>query len=154
MLRRLCTLGLAFALAAPGWADSKPLPPKGNCAVCGMYVANFPDWAAAVVFKDGAQAWFDGPKDLFHYLLDLKRYAKKRSGADIDAILVKDYYALKHIDARKAFFVLRSDILGPMGQELVPFATEAEAKAFLKDHKGQRILSFPDVTQAALKSLE
>lgn len=155
MKQRLCSLGLAaLAATSSGWAGAKPLPPKGNCAVCGMYVANFPDWAAAVVFKDGTQAWFDGPKDLFNYLLDLKHYAAKRREADIETILVKDYYALKHIDARKAFFVLRSDVLGPMGQELVPFATEADAKGFLKDHRGQRILRFPEVTQAALKSLD
>lgn len=132
----------------------KTSKPKGNCAVCGMYVANFPDWAASITFKDGAQAWFDGPKDLFTFLLALRRYAPKRTASEIITIQVKDYYGLKAIDARKAFFVLGSDVMGPMGKELVPFATEAAARDFLKDHRGRKILAFQEITSAAMKELE
>jgi nitrous oxide reductase accessory protein NosL len=128
--------------------------PKGNCAVCGMYVANFPDWAAVVTFKDGTQAWFDGPKDLFNYWLDLKRYAAKRNAADITSVQVKDYYGLKHIDGRAAFYVIGSDVMGPMGKELVPFASEAAARDFLKDHRGQRVLTFKEITSATLSGME
>ena len=119
-----------------------------------MFVANFPEWAAAITFKDGTQAWFDGPKDLFTGLLDLKRYAPGRHPEDIAAILVRDYYGLGFIDGRQAFYVLGSDVLGPMGRELVPFATEAAARDFLKDHKGRKVLAFQDVTPALLKGLE
>jgi nitrous oxide reductase accessory protein NosL len=141
-------------------AGTKPAPspngpiPQGNCAVCGMYVANFPDWAAVITFKDGAQAWFDGPKDLFTCLLDLKRYAAKRSPTDIASIQVKDYYGLNYIDGRKAFYVIGSDVMGPMGKELVAFATDAGARDFLKDHRGQRVLAFQDITPGTLKDLE
>ncbi len=142
------------------WAGPKPsqnpkaLVPKGNCAVCGMYVANFPDWAAVVSFKDGGTAWFDGPKDLFTYLLDLKRYAGKRNPSDITAIQVKDYYGLKHIEGRKAFYVFGSDVLGPMGKELVPFATETSAREFLKDHHGRKVMAFHEITLETMKELE
>jgi len=141
-------------------AGSKPAPnskqalPKGNCAVCGMYVANFPDWAASISFKDGSQAWFDGPKDLFTFLLDLRQYAPKRSPADITEIRVKDYYGLKHIDGRRAFYVLGSDVMGPMGKELVPFATEASARDFLKDHRGQKVMAFQEITPGIMKGME
>jgi nitrous oxide reductase accessory protein NosL len=151
-----------FLLSLPAglWAGSQPSQPskgpipKGNCAVCGMYVANFPDWAALVTFKDGSQAWFDGPKDLFNYLLDLKRYAAKKNPADITAIQVKDYYGLKHIDGRTAFYVIGSDVMGPMGKELVPFTSEASARDFLKDHRGQRILTFKEITSTTLSGME
>jgi len=133
---------------------SKGPTPKGNCAVCGMYVANFPDWASVITFKDGSQAWFDGPKDLFNFLFDLKQYATKRSPSDITAIQVKDYYGLKLIDARKATFVIGSDVMGPMGKELVPFATEASAREFLKDHRGLKAYAFQEVTASVLKNME
>jgi nitrous oxide reductase accessory protein NosL len=151
---------LLMGLAAVLSAGSKPSPnpkgtvPKGNCSVCGMYVANFPDWAAAISFKDGAQEWFDGPKDLFTFLLDLKRYAAQRNPSDISAVQVKDYYGLKHIDGQKAFFVIGSNVMGPMGKELVPFATEAGARDFLKDHRGQKILTFQEITTGVLKGME
>jgi nitrous oxide reductase accessory protein NosL len=156
----LILASLLLSVASLLSAQSKPAQkakgptPKGSCAVCGMYVANFPDWAAVVSFRDGTQAWFDGPKDLFTYLLDLKRYAAKRNASDITAIQVKDYYGLKHIDARRAFYVLGSDVMGPMGKELVPFATEAGAKDFLKDHRGQKVLPFQEISVDTLKGLE
>lgn len=161
MTRPLCCLliilllGLAPTLRASGPpATAKGLTPKGSCAVCGMHVPKFPEWAAVVIFQDGAEAWFDGPKDLFTYLLDLRRYAPRRRPQDITSIQVKSYYNLKHTDARKAFYVLGSDVMGPMGKELVPFATEPQARDFLKDHRGQKILSFQEITQATMKALD
>ena len=41
-----------------------------------------------------------------------------------------------------------------MGKELVPFGRPADAHAFLKDHKGKRVLRFSDVTPNILKSME
>ena len=148
--------GLASVLSAGTTPSPKPKGPipKGNCAVCGMHVANFPGWAAVASFTDGTLAWFDGPKDLFTYLLDLKQYAAKRSPSDIGTIQVKDYYGLKHIDGRTAFYVIGSDVLGPMGKELIPFATEASARDFLKDHRGQRILPFQEISLATMKGLD
>jgi nitrous oxide reductase accessory protein NosL len=157
-LLSLTALFLTCSALLLAGSNSSLLPkkagPKGNCAVCGMYVANFPDWAACITFKDGSQAWFDGPKDLFTFLLDLKRYAPKQNASDIVEIKVKDYYGLKPIDGRKAFFVLGSDVLGPMGRELVPFATEASARDFLKDHRGQKVLAFQEITLGILKGME
>jgi nitrous oxide reductase accessory protein NosL len=61
---------------------------------------------------------------------------------------------LKHIDGRAAFYVIGSDVMGPMGKELVPFASEAAARDFLKDHRGQRVLTFKEITSATLSGME
>ena len=61
---------------------------------------------------------------------------------------------LKNIDARKALFVLGSNVYGPMGKELVPFEKASDAQAFLRDHQGKKVLSFGEITPAILKSLE
>ena len=58
------------------------------------------------------------------------------------------------MDARTAWFVVGSDVLGPMGHELVPFAREAEAREFLRDHRGKQVLRFAEVTPALLKALD
>jgi copper chaperone NosL len=45
---------------------------------------------------------FDGAKDFFKYLLDLKKYEPRRSRADIQAMGVTDYYGTARIAAQTA----------------------------------------------------
>ena len=44
--------------------------------------------------------------------------------------------------------------MGPMGHELVPLATKADAEDFLKDHLGTRILRFDDVTPEIIAKVD
>jgi len=74
--------------------------------------------------------------------------------ADVAAIYVTEYYDLKFIDAHTAYFVIGSDVCGPMGRELIPFETLDDAKAFMKDHKGERILRFENVRERTIKKLD
>jgi len=137
-------------------ADRKPVTPtaKDRCPVCGMFVAKYPDFVAQVIYTDGAYAVFDGAKDLFKYLLNLQAYAPARQPSEIGAIFVTDYYSLTPIDGKRAWYVLGSDVYGPMGRELIPFGSETEAKGFLVDHKGKRLLRFAEVTAEVLKGLD
>lgn len=79
---------------------------------------------------------------MFKFLGDLAKYAPGHRKDDITGIYVTDFYNLERIDARQAIFVIGSDVLGPMGHELVPLASKADAHDFMKDHKGKRVLSF------------
>ncbi len=146
----------ALLAGAASAAEYRPVAPAvtDKCPVCGMFVAKYPDFLAQVVYRDGTYAVFDGAKDLFKYLLNLQRYAPSRRAADIGANYVTDYYALTPIDAKRAWYVIGSDVYGPMGRELIPLGTEREAKEFLADHKGSRLLRFEDITTAILKELE
>jgi copper chaperone NosL len=150
-------LGVILVLAASVLAaDERPPKPsaKDKCPVCGMFVAKYPEWIAQIRYKDGFQVYFDGAKDFFKYYHDLNRYQPARSRADIAFMGVTDYYTVRPIEAAKAFYVLGSDIYGPMGRELIPFEKEAEAREFLKDHKGKNIYRFNQITQEILKSLD
>jgi nitrous oxide reductase accessory protein NosL len=128
--------------------------PTDKCPVCGMFVSKYPDWVAQAIYRDGSYSLFDGAKDLFKYLLDPKRYAPTKRADELAGLYVTDYYALTPIDARKARYVIGSDVLGPMGREAIPFAKEAEAQEFLRDHKGKRLLAFSEVTAEVVKGLE
>ena len=139
------------------WAEPPPLPvpgPKDTCPVCGMFVSLYPDWVATVVYQDGHAHHFDGAKDLFKYLLNLPKYAPGHNRDDIARIAVKEYYGLSRIDAHSAWYVIGSDVLGPMGHELVPLTSEEEAKEFLRDHHGRRIIRFDEVTPLLLEQLD
>jgi copper chaperone NosL len=45
-------------------------------------------------------------------------------------------------------------IYGPMGRELIPFEKEADARAFMKDHKNTMVLKFIGVTPSILRNLD
>ena len=141
---------LALLAATPGRA-AQPLPPPGpreRCPVCGMFVAPHPTWVAALRRADGAIEYFDGPKDLFR-----RMFAAPESGRRGEPF-VTDYYRTEPIAARGAWFAVGGDVLGPMGRDLVPFATESEARGFLKDHGGTRVVPFTGVTPDLLRALE
>lgn len=140
-------LSTALPAMGGGTATEPPSKPgkKEKCPVCGMFVYKYPDWIAAIVLPTGEDLYFDGAKDMFRYLKD-------NPGNDAVA-WVTEYYGLRMIEARKAFYVLGSDVYGPMGHELVPFATRQEAGEFKADHKGKRVLTYEEVDAAILKGL-
>lgn len=148
---------LMLALAVPAWAAAPVFPsprPHDLCPVCGMVVSKYPAWTASVQYRDGHVHFFDGAKDLFKYLRDLPRYAPDHRSDAIVAIGVTEYYGLTRIDARQAWFVIGSDVLGPMGHELIPLASRADAEEFLRDHKGRRILRFDEVKRGVPERLD
>lgn len=150
----LAVLILSIEAPAAPSAQFVPPAPRDKCPVCGMFAAKYPDWIAEVLFKDGSYAVFDGAKDLFKYLAGLKQYAPGKERKDIGSILVNDYYAVRPINGFEAYYVVGSDVLGPMGRELIPFEREQDAREFMKDHRGGKILRFNDVTPAVIRSLD
>ena len=146
-----------LAGASPLWAQGKNAVkpgPKDKCPVCGMFVAKYPDFIAVVTFKDGTHAFFDGVKDMMKYYFNLQKYNPSKKRDDISQTHVTDYYSLGSIDGFKAFYVSGSEIYGPMGKELIPFEKEAEAREFLKDHKGKAVLRFKDIHKDVMKGLD
>lgn len=153
----LWTVAWAYVAAGQGAALSVPVPkpgPMDMCPVCGMMISKYPNWVATLVWKDGRPQHFDGAKDMFKYLQALPKYAPGRRREAIDFIVVTEFYNLEKIDARRAFYVIGSDVMGPMGHELAPLATRADALDFVKDHKGKRILSYDQVTPEIIAQVD
>ena len=167
--RRLLLAALAASLlAAPARAASiedtkNPAPklhlPKPHehdaCPVCGMFPARYYEWIGTIVFKDGKAVHFDGAKDLFKFWLNMKKYdTGGHTQKDVKEIGVTAYYSTEMIDARKAWYVIGSDVLGPMGHELIPHPDLYDAKEFMKDHHGKAIIRFQDVDMPMLLGLD
>ncbi|HSH12538.1 MAG TPA: nitrous oxide reductase accessory protein NosL, partial [Desulfurivibrionaceae bacterium] len=121
-------------------AADKPQPQsiaeKASCGVCGMYPARYPQWQTQIIFNDGTMVPFDGAKDMFKYLLNMVEYNKQRQRAEVAAIWVRDYADGGWLDGEAAFYVVGSTVMGPMGQELVPFATTEAAQKFQGNNGG------------------
>lgn len=120
------------------------VPKDAKCPVCGMFVAKNPQWAA-MIEVNGKAFYFDGAKDMFKYMLIERNH--------FDTTSVTNYYKLTKLNAKEAFYVIGSNVYGPMGAELIPFASEKDAQTFAKDHDGKKIVSFDEIDEALLKSL-
>lgn len=130
-----------------------------KCPVCGMFTYKYPRWAAQIFYEenDVKKHWsFDGVKDLMKFYFNSSKWGNypiaKRT--NITKILVTDYYTQKGIDGTKAFYVIRSDIFGPMGHELIPFKSMEDAKTFKKDHFGTMIIKFSDIKENEVYKLD
>ena len=110
------------------------------------------NWLAQIRLVDGTVMFFDGVKDLLVFHFNPGGYSQA-SGQGIGEIWVKDYYSLQWVDGRAAFYVIGSDVYGPMGKEFVPFATREAAANFAKDHKGEKILGFAEITDELVQSM-
>jgi copper chaperone NosL len=106
------------------------------------------------MFRDGSRVYFDGVKDLMKFYFKVPHYQPGKSQGELIVLYVTDYYSLESIEGTRAYYVIGSDVFGPMGKELIPFGKEAEAREFLKDHKGKRMLRFQEITPEILKPLD
>jgi nitrous oxide reductase accessory protein NosL len=115
-----------------------------KCPVCGMYVYKYPKWVTQIFYENKHYS-FDGVKDMMKYYFSHKKGIKE--------ILVRDYYTQKVIDASTAFYVIGSDVYGPMGNELIAFSDEKGAKVFYFDHKAKKVLRFNEIDADLVNSL-
>lgn len=132
------------AAATVGLPDGSKLDLSVPCPVCGMKPEESKLGPAAAVFKDGKVVGFDAPGDMFRYVLDPKKYG-------FEAGNVKDLFVTEHgtknfIDAKKALYVVGSDVTGDMGPEVVPFSKKEDAEKFKSEHHGKNVASYVQIT--------
>lgn len=125
-----------------------------KCPVCGMFVYKYPKWVSKISMDDKKEFYFDGVKDMMKFYFEAEEYSDKYTQKNFENIEVTDYYTLKSLDAKKAWYVQGSTIYGPMGHELIPFDTKENAQAFASDYSGNQILSFKDITYQIIYDLD
>jgi len=125
--------------------DTIKITKDDKCPICGMFVYKYKKWAAQIYYED-THYTFDGVKDMMkYYFMHIDNISK---------ILVTDYYSQDVINAYKAYFVVGSDVYGPMGDELIPFKNKSEAEVFSADHKALKILKFSDIKKKEVYKLD
>ena len=126
------------------------IPEDAKCPVCGMFVSKFPKWVAQIQLQDGHNHYFDGVKDMMKFYFNPTKY-HAHSNEQILQMNVTDYYNLESTNGKKAYYVLGSNVYGPMGEELIPFKNEDEAKKFMTDHFGKKVVSFDEIKEEMIK---
>lgn len=122
-------LVLAIALVAACKHDG------ARCARCGMKIDPTSPWNADVDAEH-----FDTPRCALATWVEHGKHGTVR---------VQDYYDRTFHPADDVRFVVGSDVIGPMGPELVP-VDPARVTKFEKDHGGTRALALADIDQKAL----
>jgi copper chaperone NosL len=106
-----------------------------RCARCGMKIDPASPWNAEL---DAER--FDTPRCALATWLD---------GGKHGTVRVQDYYDRALHPASDVRFVIGSDVVGPMGPDLVP-VDAARVGKFEKDHGGTRALALTDLDEKAL----
>ena len=131
---------------------------QDKCPVCGMFVYKHPKWAAFIYYEKNGKLEhlaFDGVKDLMKFYFEPEKWGDYGNiKAHIKKIVVRDYYTLKPVWAKEAWYVIGSDVYGPMGNELIPFKSKEDAENFMRDHHGKKILRFDEITKELVYSLD
>ncbi len=145
--------GFLWLLATPHISFGKGFPKPGKddrCPVCGMFVYKYPKWAAGFVFQSGARYFHCCPKCMVHNLLHVPKYQPGETREHIRQIWVTEYYTTKPMDAREAFFVVGTSLVGPMGLDLIPVRGKTAAESLKNDYQGQLIVTLDEVTAEML----
>jgi nitrous oxide reductase accessory protein NosL len=128
------------------------IPENATCGKCGMYPARYPRWQSQIIFNDDTMTPFDGCKCMFNFIFAMDKFDQKHSKNDIAVAWVKDFNTGKWLNAEDASYVVGSNMMGPMGKELIPFADQAAAMKF---HEGQggTMMKYEDINPEVMKTL-
>jgi hypothetical protein len=129
----------SLLLALFGLAACKKTP---RCSSCGMVLDASSRWYAEVEFQ-GQSSGFDTPKCALRHLL---------SKAPGGLLRVRSYYRQQRVPGTAVLFVVGSDVLGPMGADLVPVEPELEPK-FRAEHRGERSYALDQLTLPLVESI-
>lgn len=139
LTRRALFVSSAVGVASLAGAGCTRRP---RCSRCGMVLDEGSRFFVEV--RDPARTrGFDTPKCAFSVWIREGRRGE---------VLVVEHYAGKKVPAGDVVFALGSDVLGPMGHDLVPVAKEHAAR-FQRDHGAKQLLSPSDLTQAMVDDL-
>jgi hypothetical protein len=134
------TFALVVVVALLAAVTSTAQAPR--CSNCGMRVDPAGAFTAGAI-EDGRALAFDSNKCLLRYRIE---------HPSITGAWVTDYYARTHVALEAAFFVIGSDVSGPMGADLVAHGARADAERFSHDHHGTAIHPFPEITPELVRS--
>jgi nitrous oxide reductase accessory protein NosL len=77
-----------------------------------------------------------------------------KSRTEIDKMFVRDYITGKKIDAKDAFYIFGSKLIGPHGDDLIPLSSKTQVELFMKRFGGTKVLKIDDFSFGLIKYLD
>ncbi|MCU0682911.1 MAG: nitrous oxide reductase accessory protein NosL [Polyangiaceae bacterium] len=132
--------GLVGALATSMTACQR----KARCGQCGMVLDPASRWYVELALADGSRRGFDAPRCAFTAWRGPLREASE--------LFARGHYNGAILPSASLVFGLGSDVIGPMGPDLVPVEPEHGA-TFAREHNARSMLRAAEVTAATLGGL-
>ena len=114
-----------------------------SCTVCGMYPARYPKHKCQILAKNGKTLHFCSTKCMANYNADPAKYEKEPAGTKMAWVTL--YSDGMYESAFGAYYVVGSQVNGPMGKEAIPFKLKKNAEEFIKENGG-KIVSYSQLT--------
>jgi len=115
----------------------------------------YPKWLTQAELENGKKVQFVSVKSLIN-VYQHQTYFKKHKfiDANITKISVQDFTSGRKIDAKEAVYLFGSSIVGPHGDDLIPFENMDNAKLFMLKNGGTKILKFDRLSEGLIRYLD
>jgi nitrous oxide reductase accessory protein NosL len=114
-----------------------------RCVVCNMKVANYPEHDCQILLEDNSSIHFCSTQCLINYLADPGQYVDKPAASKMT--WVKVFPSGDYESAIGLYYVVGSNLFGPMGREAIPFRSKKVAEALVSKEGGE-IVRFNGLT--------
>jgi len=112
-------------------------------------------WLCEAKLKSGKSVQFVSVKSMFTVYFHQPYFIKhKFLDSNIEKMYVQDYISGKKVDAKNAVYIFGSRIVGPHGDDLIPFANYTNARLFMFKNGGTKILPFSRISKGLIKYLD
>ncbi len=133
-------------------ANRMHLSRTDRCPVCAMRPIKYPRFAAAVRLQDGTTYYFCSAGCMLKAWLRPDVFLGA-GPAERDKAVAQDYFSGQPLDARDAYWVSGSDVIGPMGPALIPLHRSTHVDAFRRRHGGTHVFRLEDLDEDNWKTL-
>jgi len=115
----------------------------------------YPKWLCEAQLKNGKKIQFVSVKSMMQVYQHQDYFQRHKFMDDnISKLYVQDYISGRKVEAPKAVYLFGSRIVGPHGDDLIPFETEQNAKLFMMKNGGTKILPFEKLSKGLIRYLD
>ncbi len=137
-------------------ADVTEITTNDRDPVYQLEIGKYPKFSAELTLKNGSNIRFVSVKAMMNFYFHPEKYPEYAvtDRREISHMTVKDYLDGTPVDARKAWYVFGSRVVGPHGDDLIPFKSRASAELFVKKFGGTRIMDADKITFGLIHYLD
>ena len=118
---------------------------KDACTVCGMYPAKYPKHNCQIWAMDGSTLHFCSTQCMVNFNAEPAKYMKEPAKTKMAWVTL--FSDGMYESAFGTYYVVGSQVNGPMGKEAIPFKLKKNAEEFVAANGGT-IVGFPQLTPA------